>query len=61
MIVAGPRANISLLDQTVQQKLANAIPGNMRRMSCPCTSGIDNVYTSRKNRRGKATRGGKEN
>ncbi|EPB88605.1 hypothetical protein HMPREF1544_04598 [Mucor circinelloides 1006PhL] len=26
VIVAGPRANISLLDQTVQQKLANAIP-----------------------------------
>lgn len=27
VIVAGPKANISLLDQTVQQKLANAVPG----------------------------------
>lgn len=27
VIVAGPRANISLLDQTVQQRLSNAIPG----------------------------------
>ncbi|GAN10989.1 ATP-dependent RNA helicase DDX41 [Mucor ambiguus] len=26
VIVAGPKANISLLDQTVQQKLANAVP-----------------------------------
>ncbi|KAG2206074.1 hypothetical protein INT46_010078 [Mucor plumbeus] len=26
VIIAGPKANISLLDQTVQQKLANAIP-----------------------------------
>lgn len=27
IIVAGPKAHISLLDQTVQQKLANLIPG----------------------------------
>lgn len=27
VIVAGPKANVSLLDQTVQQKLANALPG----------------------------------
>jgi hypothetical protein len=30
VIIAGPKANISLLDQTVQQKLANAIPGKRK-------------------------------
>lgn len=29
VIVAGPKANISLLDQTVQQKLNNLIPGKI--------------------------------
>lgn len=27
---AGPRANVSLLDQTVQQRMSNAIPGNKK-------------------------------
>lgn len=31
VIVAGPKAHVSLLDQTVQQKLANLIPGNKKR------------------------------
>lgn len=29
VIVAGPKANISLLDQTVKQKLANLLPGKL--------------------------------
>lgn len=32
--VAGPRANMSLLDQTVQQRLSNAIPGILIENRC---------------------------
>jgi ATP-dependent RNA helicase DDX41 len=32
-ILAGPKANVSLLDQTVQQKLTNAIPGTLQNVA----------------------------